>query len=79
MGRVAIEIDETVYVEARDILDQLNEDDLAKELERRRHGRSLKEHERVKELILNQLGSEQVKEIYECIVDSYHYDVFEKI
>lgn len=76
MGSVVIDIDETVYVDDRDILHQLDEECLIEELDRRKVGRVLKEHERVKFLIGNQFTTEEVEEIYECIIESYHYDVF---
>ena len=51
---------------------ELTSDDEEKSI----HGMTV---EKVKELILSSFSSEEVKEIHDCIVESYHFDVFDRI
>jgi len=75
---VDVDVNTSVQVEIEQYLDEIDEDVLVKEIMRRKGNLSGSSDE-IKKVIYeldNFHTTEEVKEVYDFIVGSYHYDVF---
>jgi len=81
MKYIGIDVDTEIDVPVHSILRQIDTEDLQNELDNRKIS-SLSGYESVrmiKNTIDTELSTESVKEIYDHISASYHYDIFKKM
>ena len=73
MSRISVDIDTSVMIDVSEILDNVCDDDLEKELVRRGFG-----VDATSSVIrfIDTGRTEEVKEVFDYIRGSYHYDVF---
>ena len=76
MAEIKIAINKTVYVDVSTVIHKLSTEDMQKEIDRRNADSVLKSHEGIIRQMGEYWSTEQIKEVYDFIVGSYHFDVF---